>query len=60
VQKKFCMAGKAFAVKARRKINGYSTFNDLFGSGVSRLRIKRLRDLEIEFLIREILSTLCG
>ncbi len=54
------MAGKAFAVKARRKINGYSTFNDLFGSGVSRLRIKRLRDLEIEFLIREILSTLCG
>ena len=36
-----------------------STFYYLFGSGVSCLRIKRLRDLEIEFLICEILSTLC-
>jgi len=32
---------------------------NLFGSGVSCLRIKRLRDLETEFLICEILSTLC-
>ncbi len=35
-----------------------STFYNLFGSGVSCLIIKRLRDLEIEFLICEILSTL--
>jgi len=34
---------------------GNSTFYDLFGSSVSCLRIKRLRDLEIEFLICEIL-----
>jgi hypothetical protein len=53
------MAGKAFAVKAVRRINGDSTFYNLFGSGVSCLRIKRLRDLEIEFLIYEILANLC-
>jgi len=40
-------------------MNGDSTFYNLFGSGVSCLRIKRLRDLEIEYLICEILSTLC-
>jgi hypothetical protein len=40
-------------------MNGDSIFYNLFGSGVSCLRIKRLRDLEIEFLICEILSTLC-
>ncbi len=40
-------------------MNGDSTFyNNLLGSGVSCLRIKRLRDLEIEFLICEILSPL--
>ena len=38
-------------------MNGDSTFYNLFGSGVSCLRIKRLRDLEIEFFICEILST---
>jgi hypothetical protein len=53
------MAVKAFVVKALRKMNGDSTFYNLFGSGVSRLRIKRLRDLEIEFRIYEILSNLC-
>ena len=57
--KKFCIAGKAFAVKALRRMNGDSTYYNLFGSGVSYLRIKRLRDLEMEFLICEILSTLC-
>ena len=56
-QKNCCIAGKAFAVKALKRMNGYSTFYNLFGSGVSCLRIKRLRDLEIEFLICEILST---
>lgn len=35
-----------------------STFYTLFGSGVSCLRIKKLTDLEIEFLVCEILSTL--
>ena len=39
-------------------MNGDSTFYSLFGSDVSCLRIKILRDLEIEFLICEILSTL--
>jgi len=53
------MAGKAFAVKAFRRMNGDSTFCNLFGSGVSCLRIKRLRSLEIELLIYEILSNLC-
>jgi len=33
------------------------TFYSLFDSGVFCLRVKRLRDLEIEFLICEILST---
>jgi hypothetical protein len=56
-QKKFCIAGKAFSVKAFRRMNGDSTFYNLLGSGVSCLRIKRLKDLEIEFLICEILST---
>ena len=58
-QENFCIAGKTFAVKALRRMNGDLTFYNLFGSGVSCLRIKRLRDLEIEFLIYEILSTLC-
>ncbi len=40
-------------------MNGDLTFCNLFVSGVSCLRIKRLRDMEIEFLICEILSTLC-
>ncbi len=40
-------------------MNVDSTFNNLFGSGVSCLRIKSLRDLEVEFLMCEILSTLC-
>jgi hypothetical protein len=53
------MAEKAFDVKALRRMNGDSTFYNLFGSGVSCLRIKRLRDFEIEYLICEILSTLC-
>jgi hypothetical protein len=53
------MSGKAFAVKALIRMNGDSTFYKLFGSGVSCLRIRRLRDFEIEFLICEILSTLC-
>ncbi len=52
------MAGKAFAVKALRRMNGDLTFYNLFASDVSCLRIKRLRDLEIEFLTCEILSTL--
>jgi hypothetical protein len=39
---------KAFAVKALRRMNG-----------ISCVRIKRLWDLEIEFLIEGILSTLC-
>jgi hypothetical protein len=56
--KNFCIAGKAFAVKALRRMNGDLTFYNLFGSGVSCLRTKRLRDLEIEFLICGILSTL--
>jgi hypothetical protein len=47
------------AVDAFRRTNGDSTFYNLFDSGVSCLRIKRLSDLEIEFLICEILSTLC-
>jgi hypothetical protein len=45
------IAGKAFAVKALRRMNGDSTFYNLFGPDVSCLRIKTLRDLEIEFLI---------
>jgi hypothetical protein len=53
------MAGKAFAVKALRRMSGDSAFYNLFGSGVSCLRTKKLRDLEIEFLVCEILSTLC-
>ena len=57
-QKKFCIAGKAVAVKVLRRMNGDSTFYNLFGSGVSCLRIRRLGNLEIEFLIYEILSTL--
>ena len=56
-KKNFCTAGKAFAVKALRRMNGDSIFYNLFGSGVSCLRIKRLRDLKIEFLIRKILPT---
>ena len=59
LEKNFCIAEKAFAVKALRRMNGDSTFYNLFDSGVSCLRIKRLRDLEIEFLICEILSALC-
>jgi hypothetical protein len=59
VQKIFCIAGKAFTVKAIRRMTGDSTFYNLFDSGVSCLRIKRLRDLEAEFIICEILSTLC-
>jgi len=55
---KFCIAGKAFAVKALRRMNSDSTFYNLFGSGVYCLKIKRLRDLEIEFFIYEILSAL--
>ncbi len=38
-------------------MNGDSTFYNQFGYSVSCLRAKRLRDLEIEFLICEILST---
>ena len=57
-QKSICISGKTFAVKDIRRMNGDLTFYNLFGSGVSCLRIKRLRDLEIEFLICEILSTL--
>ena len=40
-------------------MNGDSTFYNLFGSDVSCLGIKKLRDLEIEFLSCETLSTLC-
>ena len=58
-QKNFCIAGKAFTIKVLRRMNGHSTFYNLFGSGISCLRIKRLRDFEIEFLICEILSNLC-
>ena len=57
-QKKFSIAEKTFTVNALRRMNGVSTFYNLFGSDVSCLRIKRLRDFEIEFLICEILSTL--
>ncbi len=58
LRKKICIAGKAFVVKALSRMNGDATFYNLFGSGVSCLRIKRLRDLEIEFLVCEILFTL--
>ena len=51
--------GKAFAVKAPRRMNGDSAFYNMFGPGVSCLRIKRLRNLEIESLICETLPTLC-
>ena len=54
--KNFCIAVKDFAVKALRRMNGDSTFCNLFGFGVSCLSINRLRDLENEFLICEILS----
>ena len=57
LQKNFCIAGKGFAVKVLREMNGDSTFYNLFGSGVSCLRIKRLSNLEIEFRTCEILST---
>ncbi len=59
LRKNCCTAGKSVAVKALTRMNGDSTFyNNLLGSGVSCLKIKRLRDLEIEFLICETLSPL--
>jgi hypothetical protein len=58
-----CLAGTPpimVAYKMPPYTSGFArTFYNLFGSGVSCLSIKRLRDLEIEFLICEILSTLC-
>ena len=45
-----------FLYQPHGRMNGNSTFYNLFGSGVSCLSINRLRDLEIEFLICEILS----